>query len=478
MIQALHNLKKRIITDDNGTPREVKKVYIGSNKVWDIYSNDWYGIRWCEETDVIERIGNMDLHRILPLQSQMRRCMLNDDGTVYKYISNSNPLEYEDGTTAHYDGTDGQVMVEIPDYYHQSGHTTIDGKQWNYIKLYPSTHVGVYSRKYYMGAFELTQDSATNSTAKGSSVSVLDLTAMQIDSSTSIINASDVQYLSSASIYRNYNYNNTDITSVKCSYGRPRTGISRTVFRTVCKNRGTNWSQQSWDAYNSLLRLYFVEYANFNSQAAFNNTLTSKGYKQGGLGSGVINVSSTDWGNFNSSNSFIPCGITIGLGNNTGVIEYYFADGEWKDGSELTTHVPSYRGIENPFGHIWKFVDGFNRQGGENSTEKIYICSDINKFAESNAEGYELTSETAARSSGNVGGIVLDEAGTFWPKPGGYAIYSDYFYNAFSNGSWYSLAAGGSAIHGSGAGLLSFVASSATSYSHALVGGRLQYTNQ
>ena len=86
----------------------------------------------------------------------MRRCTLNDDGTVYKYISDSNPLEYEDGTVVNYDGTDGQVMVEIPDYYHQSGHITIDGKQWNYIKLYPNTNTGVYSRKYYLSAFELT----------------------------------------------------------------------------------------------------------------------------------------------------------------------------------------------------------------------------------------------------------------------------------------------------------------------------------
>jgi len=219
---------------------KVGRVFIGNNKVWE--TDDWYGIRWCEATNTIERIGKSILHQQLPLQSQMRRCMLQDDGVVYKYISSSNPLEYEDGTTAHYDGSDGQVMVEIPAYHHECGNETIDGKLWNYIKLYPDTNLGVTSNKCYIGAFELIQDNPTNNSAKGCSVSMLDLSAMQITTSTASVNAADVQYLSNAPTYRNYNYSNTDTTSVKCSYGRPITNRNRETFRHICARRGTNWS--------------------------------------------------------------------------------------------------------------------------------------------------------------------------------------------------------------------------------------------
>lgn len=464
------DLKNRYIGEN-----KVGRVFIGNDKVWE--TDDWYGIRWSESTNVVERIGKSELHQTLPIQSQMRRCMLQDDGTVYKYISNSNPLQYEDGTSAHYDGSDGQVMVEIPAYHHECGNETINGVQYNYIKLYPDVNLGVTSKKCYIGAFELIQDNPSNNSAKGCSVSMLDLSAMQITASTTSINATDIQYLSNASTYRNYNYNNTDTTSVKCSYGRPTTNRNRATFRSICARRGTNWSQQSWDAYNSLLRLYFVEYATFNSQAAFNSTLDSNGYKQGGLGAGVTNVDSNDWNSFNRYNPFVPCGLTIGLGNNTGVVSYVFAAGEWKTGATLTTHVNSYRGIELPFGHVSKFIDGFNKQGGVDGTEKIYICNDVSKFAENAANGYTLISETDARASGSIGGIVLGEQGTFWPKPGGSTIYSDYFYNASANGTWYTLFAGGRASNGSNAGLLYFYANLGADYVDANVGSRLLYTN-
>ena len=468
------NLKNRYIGEN-----KVGRVFIGDDKVWE--TDDWYGIRWAESTNTVERIGKPKLHQTLPLQSQMRRCMLQDDGTVYKYISNSNPFEYEDGTTAHYDGSDGQVMVEIPAYHHECGNETINGVQYNYIKLYPDINLGVTSKKCYIGAFELVQNNSDNNSAKGCSVSMLDLSAMQITTSTTSVNAADVQYLSDAATYRNYNYNNTDTTSVKCSYGRPTTNRSRSIFRDMCKRRGTNWSQQSWDAYNSLLRLYFVEYANFNSQESFNSLLTADGYKQGGLGIGVTNANGSQWNSFNEYNSFIPCGLTIGLGNNSGYVSYVFATGEWTSSASYTTYVNSYRGIELPFGHVWKFIDGLNRQGSvdENQAtiEKIYICNDVSKFAENAATGYTLVSYTAPRTGGNVGGIVLDKEGTFWPKPGGSTIYGDYFYNAYANAVWYTLYAGGGAYGGSCAGLLCFDAGGGASSAAARVGSRLLYTN-
>ena len=54
------------------------------------------------------RIGNMDRHKSLPVQSKMRGCLLDDDGNVIKYLNS------EDWLNETRDGSMGQVMVEIP----------------------------------------------------------------------------------------------------------------------------------------------------------------------------------------------------------------------------------------------------------------------------------------------------------------------------------------------------------------------------
>ena len=133
-----------------------------------------------------------------------------------------------------------------------------------------------------------------------------------------------------------------------------------TNFRKYVNNRGSNWKCQEWDIYCTVFWLYTVEYANLDCQSAFNENTTDEGYKQGGLGAGVTNLSWTPWVNFNSYNPFIPCGYTNSLGNNTGIVPFTMPE---EYGSTLVTNVPSYRGIENPFGHIWKWTDGVLAKG-------------------------------------------------------------------------------------------------------------------
>lgn len=57
------------------------------------------------------RIGNMSMHRTLPVQTLMKGCLLDDDGNVVDY------LDPQDWTKATRDGSRGQVMVELPEYY-------------------------------------------------------------------------------------------------------------------------------------------------------------------------------------------------------------------------------------------------------------------------------------------------------------------------------------------------------------------------
>lgn len=436
----------------------------------------WYGVRWSEDNGQIQRIASdMTLHATLPIQSGMRRCILKDDGTVYKYIDSNNPLLYEDGTTANYDGTDGQVMVEIPAYSF-TAYTEVDENNitWNYLKLYPNGGGEKLSKKIYRGTFEMICDSSNNNTAIGCSVSMIDLVGMGVTKDTDSFNANSMVYLSAATTYRNWNYNNVDASSVKNSLGKPTTNRNRATFRSISARRGTGFSQEYWETWNSLVRLFIVEYCTLNAQAAIDATLTEEGFRQGGLGPGVSTCSSGEWSSFNNYNPFVPCGVTIPLGSKSGAVDYIFAAGEFRN-TAITFSVPSYRGIENPFGHIWTFIDGFNTRSIIQRAN--YICNDVSKFAENNAAGYELESISDTRTSGNIGGIDWNSAGTFWPKPGGRAVYNDYFWSGFGTSDWYTLYGGGGANRGAYDGFFCLGASDGAGHANANVGARLLYTS-
>lgn len=77
--------------------------------------------------------------------------------------------------------------------------------------------------------------------------------------------------------------------------GKPATDINITNFANYGIARGDGYAMINWASWNSLLRLYVVEYANFNSQAAYNSSLTADGYHQGGLGEGVSNINGSNW---------------------------------------------------------------------------------------------------------------------------------------------------------------------------------------
>lgn len=471
---------EEILPENNSTPTSVAPIVDTSYRVGHVAEKPWYGIKWSEDNGQMQRIAsNMELHATLPIQSKMKRCMLLDNGSVYKYISDANPFLYEDGTSVKYDGTDGQVMVEVPAYWYTAYKETDENNiTWNYLKLYPKGGGQMYSRKIYRGAFEMITDNIDNSVAKGCSVSMLDFASMGTTKDTTSFVASTMKYLSAATSYRNWNYANVDATNVKNSLGKPTTGRNRATFRSIAARRGAGFSQEYWDSYNSLIRLYIVEYCNFDIQATINDSLTIEGFKQGGLGAGVTNAESAKWYLFNDYNSFVPCGVTVPLGNKSGAVSYAFTNYDFHN-VNITYSVPSYRGIENPFGHVEKFIDGLNRKGKvDNSvtTEMIYVCDRVSKFAEDNADGYVLESDTAPRASGNFGGVNWNAKGTFWPKLGGRTMYSDYFYNAYANNTWYTLAGGSSADGGSNAGLFSLRAYSASSYANDGVGSRLLYT--
>ena len=121
-------------------------------------------------------------------------------------------------------------------------------------------------------------------------------------------------------------------------------------------------------------------------QKTFNENLTAEGYHQGGLGSGVSNFS--NWGTYNSDNPIIPCGFTNSLGNKTGVKTFTLtAEQAEAYGSEHSVSVPSYRGIENPFGHIWKWADGLLCKG-DGTKQDFYVSRVRGQYASALNDSY------------------------------------------------------------------------------------------
>lgn len=93
----------------------------------------------------------------------------------------------------------------------------------------------------------------------------------------------------------------------KISYflGRPRTGISYNKANEFCANRGDWITMIDYLEYCAIQALCYIEYANFDNQAALNTNLTSDGFKQGGLGAGVTNLNWDRWTAFNGNNPIV-----------------------------------------------------------------------------------------------------------------------------------------------------------------------------
>nr|UWD64325.1 MAG: hypothetical protein [Bacteriophage sp.] len=108
----------------------------------------------------------------------------------------------------------------------------------------------------------------------------------------------------------------------------------------------------------SLQALCYIEYANFDNQAALNTNLTSDGFKQGGLGAGVTNLNWEKWTAFNDNNPIVQTYWTaehnIGNGSTNG--DHYYVGFITTDESNSNTYPAVYRGILNFFGDIYTFI--------------------------------------------------------------------------------------------------------------------------
>lgn len=260
----------------------------------DIYS---YGVEWDSTVadPKLTRIGNPLLHKSLPVQSQYKGCVANGSEINY-YLDPNDWSKKVDGSDSILDGTDGTVRVHIPKFYGKSG---VKGtKRWVKISTVKMDDTWIEIPEMLVDAYRSTVNQAGNK-----AVSVVNTTA---------------QFRGGGNRTANDIYLDTD--AFRSDLGKPRTNLSRATMRAYATNAGSEmlcYEYYKWIFYWA----WVIEYATFNSQAAYNADLTSEGYHQGGLGPGVTEVDGIKWSIYNGYYPLTPCGFCNDIGNFTGVKE-------------------------------------------------------------------------------------------------------------------------------------------------------------
>ena len=420
--------------------QRIKNIIIYYAAILD--DNISYGIEWdiTNSNPVVTRIGDLDKHVSLPLQNKMRGCLMADNGAVNYYLNSTDWSKKANGDASNLDGTDGQVMIEIPAHYYkweESGNT-------RRIKI-SEENISGFTRvvKFYIGAYK------------------------------AALNRSNLELASVQNVTSTYKGGNNTTDQ---QLGMPATSISRTNYRTYANNRGSTFYQKSWENHQAVWRLFLVEYATRNSQTAVDATLTAEGYKQGGLGSGVTNLIGGEWSTFNGYDPLIPCGTSNSLANGSGEVSYTIPDYV----GTATTTVNRYRGVENPFGDIWEWVDGcniYNQTVVEGGKSLLYVVKSPSNFTDVIDENSILLTNQITRTNGYIKQLIGGANGVMMSEDNGggpTTYWADYCYStALSYPGLRAPRVGGGALSGAFAGFGHVYSNRAASYSNVSVGSRL-----
>lgn len=336
-----------------------------------------YGVEWDTASSSPDgvRVGNIQLHRELPIQSKIRGVILDNEGGIKSYLNNSN------WSNINTEYLTESVMTEIPEHWYKLyQYGTKFRMMLSAIPLPGYSHIN----QFYISSFESGIDR----------------------SSSTLISSYGV---GSTNVNKRGGDNTAEWDSTYRSLlGCPVTNLTRDQFRQAARKRGSGWEMYTYGAHKTLFWLFAVEYATLNSQKPFNAQKDANGFSQGGLGNGPTQM--TDWTNFNNNNPLIQCGYTNEFGNGSGEKAYVVKNAS--DGTHATLMANRYRGIENPFGHIWKHTDGANIQvtTGDSGLSILWTTSDPSNFSDTSYTSYDKKGNVC-RINGHVKKMLLGEDG-------------------------------------------------------------------
>lgn len=211
----------------------------------------------------------------------------------------------------------------------------------------------------------------------------------------------------------------------------PYADVTRVRARNAAKNNGSRYHLYDYATYCAIVFLYIVEFADWNCQ-----TKIGRGYTDSH--SAALNSGTTD------------------------SMTYHTGRASGSDGGAAV----QYRWIENLWGNVFQWVDGFNANG-----TTAYYCADPSKYADDTSTGY--TNIGTLPASGWIKDLIVTDNGLLIPKTSGGSettYIPDYVY---SSSGWRVLCVGGCWYYGTFAGLLYFDAGNSSSGSSTSISARL-----
>ena len=309
-----------------------------------------------------------------------KRCNVADDGSIIAWYGDADYKE---------DGSMGQVMVYQPKFYY-----LVCPVEYDPI----DTGIGYHLRKanYYVSekpraGFRLHP-------------AFYDASGNEIDYFlTSAYEGSIYDASASAYLLNDEQVMNTGEDKFSSIAGaRPASGSSQNLTRpnieAMAQNRGTNWHGDLIKQVSAEQMLMIIEMGMMNLQTA--------------IAQGVVSLPWTT-GSDTTSSYAAATGSTASLGNGTGRAEKTttYEGGVAKEYTVDGKTSVCWRGKENFWGNIWKFVYGINIWGnGKMGGGQPYICSDFS-FAESkNSGNYEPAGFTVTNANGYISAMGYSTA--------------------------------------------------------------------
>lgn len=379
-----------------------------------------------------------------------KRCNVADDGSIVAWYGDANYKE---------DGSMGQVMVYQPKFYY-----LVCPVEYDPI----DTGIGYHLRKanYYVSekpraGFRLHP-------------AFYDASGNEIDYFlTSAYEGSIYDASASAYLLNDEQVMNTGEDKFSSIAGaRPASGSSQNLTRpnieAMAQNRGTNWHGDLIKQVSAEQMLMIIEMGMMNLQTA--------------IAQGVVSLPWTT-GSDTTSSYAATTGSTASLGNGTGRAEKTttYEGGVAKEYTVDGKTSVCWRGKENFWGNIWKFVYGINIWGnGKMGGGQPYICSDFS-FAESkNSGNYEPAGFTVTNANGYISAMGYSTA-CDWLFIASECLgnsslpVGDYTYITVNLNGYRIAQLGGSWINWGNAGGFYWNLSNGVGYRSRGIGGRLVY---
>ena len=428
------------ILSSPATTQRPSNFVLGNIKTLD--APDWYGVSWSETSSNPDctRIGNMDMHRSLPIQSMMKGYLyLKDGNPLYRMLKlNDSWTKCENYSAGGWRDVDTllednniNVMIKIPEFWWIDDY--IESTETHNLKICPHAKPGWHHHKEaYVSAYEG---------------------------------------------YIDGNYYRSSKNKI------PSVNFTRSAVRPKARANGlgNSWNIYTYNEHRAICHLFLIEYATRNIQKAVNTALTVEGFRQGGLGSGCTTGIATI--NGNQTWSFIPTGSSDSLGSGSGEVTVTIQQTD-SSGSNTTTTTRKcnrYRGIENPFGHVWKHTDDVISVYISGYGARFwYKCDSPDHFGDSISNDNPYYKNIAANAvvTGYKTKIVTTSTCDFFAlscNNGSETTYwCDYNWDN-TDGSLHCLLIGGRSDDGGRAGLFNLASDVGVGYSSAYIGSRLTY---